>query len=425
MKRYFVTFGLAIAAVLLLLAACGGSDPTATPVPPAPTATPVPPASTATPVSPASTATLVDVAAESGVARDADLLFALGEMNQSGQKGWAALIAKGDQTLVVVNLNPFWLPFYPPLDTELVHIHGDRRDGSRGSCRNQALGAVVYPLTSFVGGAGLSLSTVDVPLADLRSGRFAIDSHQQGNPKTYTTCGHIPVEADALTIDLDEQNESGRSGKATLTARGDRTEVVLSISPGALETEAVHIHGDQRDGSPESCGNETPGSVVYPLTSFVDGFSVSTVDVSLTDLRTGSFAINSHQKGNPSLYAVCGHIPAEPESGTGPAPIKVKGSIVNFTLPNLTVPVGTTVVWTNEDVVQHTTTSGTDGQFDGLGWNSLFLSKGETFSHTFNQEGTFSYTCRLHPSLSGTVTVVASGEPVVGSGSPGSGDVGY
>ena len=110
--------------------------------------------------------------------------------------------------------------------------------------------------------------------------------------------------------------------------------------------------------------------------------------------------------------------------GTGPAPSKVKGSIVNFILPNLTVPVGTTVVWTNEDFLQHTTTSGTNGQFDGLGWNSPFLSKDETFSHTFNQKGTFSYTCRVHPALRGTVTVVASGEPVVGPGSPGSGDTG-
>ena len=109
----------------------------------------------------------------------------------------------------------------------------------------------------------------------------------------YTTCGNIPVAADSLTIMLNELNDSGQSGWATLTAVGDQTQVVLSISSGNLETELVHIHSGQ-------CGDAL-STVEVPLNSLRTDFagagtSVSTVEVPLNSLRTGDFAINSHKK---------------------------------------------------------------------------------------------------------------------------------
>ncbi len=91
-----------------------------------------------------------------------------------------------------------------------------------------------------------------------------------------------------------------------------------------------------------------------------------------------------------------------PVVGEGPT---VQGTIKDFTLPDITIAVGTTVTWINQDSAPHTTTSGQDGTFDGAGWNSSSLSKGQSFSHTFNQVGTFAYTCNIHPRLSGTITV--------------------
>ena len=73
---------------------------------------------------------------------------------------------------------------------------------------------------------------------------------------------------------------------------------------------------------------------------------------------------------------------------------------------------GTTVVWTNRDVVQHTVTSGSPSDPDA---GSLFdsgsnivdwVAQGETYSFTFNQAGVFPYYCRVHGgSMSGTITV--------------------
>jgi plastocyanin len=77
----------------------------------------------------------------------------------------------------------------------------------------------------------------------------------------------------------------------------------------------------------------------------------------------------------------------------------------------------TEVTWTNRDAgVRHTVTSGTGGTngvpgvtdgepneptgvFDGA------LPEDGTFSHTFNDTGTFAYFCEVHPSMRGTVIV--------------------
>jgi plastocyanin len=76
-------------------------------------------------------------------------------------------------------------------------------------------------------------------------------------------------------------------------------------------------------------------------------------------------------------------------------------TIVNFSFqPNpITVTVGTTVTWTNQDSAAHTATSDT-GDFDtGL------LQTGKSGSVTFKQAGTFPYHCQVHPNMKGTVIV--------------------
>jgi plastocyanin len=68
--------------------------------------------------------------------------------------------------------------------------------------------------------------------------------------------------------------------------------------------------------------------------------------------------------------------------------------------PNpLTVDVGTTVTWTNNDVMPHTSTA------DGGLWNSGTIAPGGRYSYTFQAAGTFPYHCGLHPGMVGTVTV--------------------
>jgi len=65
--------------------------------------------------------------------------------------------------------------------------------------------------------------------------------------------------------------------------------------------------------------------------------------------------------------------------------------------PNL--PIGTIVVWYNNDSVAHTVTA-RDNSFD-----SGDLSPGDTFQYTFEQSGTLEYYCRIHPSMVGKITI--------------------
>jgi plastocyanin len=65
----------------------------------------------------------------------------------------------------------------------------------------------------------------------------------------------------------------------------------------------------------------------------------------------------------------------------------------------LTVPVGTTVTWTNHDEEPHTVVAN-DGSF-----HSPSLGTNATFSYTFSTAGTFAYICSIHPFMHGTVVV--------------------
>lgn len=74
-----------------------------------------------------------------------------------------------------------------------------------------------------------------------------------------------------------------------------------------------------------------------------------------------------------------------------------------FSPQTMTVAVGTTVTWTNHGPSAHTTTSDT-----GV-WDSGTLAPGQSFSHTFNQPGTYPYHCAIHPFMKGTIVVQAAG----------------
>jgi plastocyanin len=76
-------------------------------------------------------------------------------------------------------------------------------------------------------------------------------------------------------------------------------------------------------------------------------------------------------------------------------------SIANFSFQpaTITVAVGTTVTWTNNDSTGHTVTAD-DGSF-----KSGTLAPGATFSQTFAAAGTFAYHCSIHSSMKAAVIV--------------------
>jgi plastocyanin len=65
----------------------------------------------------------------------------------------------------------------------------------------------------------------------------------------------------------------------------------------------------------------------------------------------------------------------------------------------VTIKVGDTVTWVNQDSPQHDAVAD-NGEFD-----SGLFDQGETFSFTFTAAGTYPYHCSIHPGMEGTVVV--------------------
>jgi plastocyanin len=74
--------------------------------------------------------------------------------------------------------------------------------------------------------------------------------------------------------------------------------------------------------------------------------------------------------------------------------------IDNFSFgPDLTIPVGTTVTWTNNDDVPHVVAS------DSKIFKSSALDTDDRFSYTFMKPGTYLYYCMIHPKMTAKIVV--------------------
>lgn len=79
---------------------------------------------------------------------------------------------------------------------------------------------------------------------------------------------------------------------------------------------------------------------------------------------------------------------------------QVKIDNFSFTPTTATVPVGTTVTWTNQDDVPHNVVS-----TEGKTLKSPVMDTDQKFSFTFTKAGTYPYFCAIHPKMTGKVVV--------------------
>ena len=103
------------------------------------------------------------------------------------------------------------------------------------------------------------------------------------------------------------------------------------------------------------------------------------------------------------VFAACsssntGNTNGNTNGGTGSQTPAVSIENFSFKPSVLTVQVGTTVVWTNNDTAVHNIKSAT--------FNSPEMKKGETFKFTFEKAGTYDYSCGIHPTMTGQIVVV-------------------
>lgn len=84
---------------------------------------------------------------------------------------------------------------------------------------------------------------------------------------------------------------------------------------------------------------------------------------------------------------------ASPKSVT----ITIRG--MAFDPPVAEAPLGSTIVWKNEDIVEHTATA-EDKTFD-----SGRIASQRTWSYSATKAGNFPYACTLHPTMKGTLVI--------------------
>ncbi|XVV03751.1 cupredoxin domain-containing protein [Actinosynnema sp. CA-248983] len=103
------------------------------------------------------------------------------------------------------------------------------------------------------------------------------------------------------------------------------------------------------------------------------------------------------------LAARAGHAPdAQPGAAAAAHQVAIAGYA--YSPASLTVNVGDTVTWTNQDSAPHNVvvTSGPEK------FTSPTLQKGQSFSFTFTKPGSYQYYCSVHPDMKASVTVTGS-----------------
>jgi amicyanin len=120
-----------------------------------------------------------------------------------------------------------------------------------------------------------------------------------------------------------------------------------------------------------------------------------------SDMTPGMSGMQSPGKSSPAMPGMQSP-PASASATDSPAPqggTAVSISDFKFNPATLTVPVGTTVTWTNQDAEPHTVAA-KDGSFHSPGMDSH-----GTYSFTFATPGSYDYICSIHPFMAGTVVV--------------------
>jgi hypothetical protein len=101
-------------------------------------------------------------------------------------------------------------------------------------------------------------------------------------------------------VDLAELGGSGQTGTATLTASGGSTAVTVETVSYLVDPQPAAI-------AKGTCAK--PGAAEHELATIEDGISVTTVDASLDDLRSGGYVVTvSKSRTQPDVLVACGAI---------------------------------------------------------------------------------------------------------------------
>jgi plastocyanin len=118
--------------------------------------------------------------------------------------------------------------------------------------------------------------------------------------------------------------------------------------------------------------------------------------------RSGGTTATTAGTGTTVTTAGTGTTATTAGTGTtagGAATVQVTMNNRAYDPATVTIKVGGTVTWVNQDTPKH------DVVADNGEFKSDLFDKGATFSFTFTKAGTYPYHCSIHPGMTGTVIV--------------------
>ena len=131
------------------------------------------------------------------------------------------------------------------------------------------------------------------------------------------------------------------------------------------------------------------------------------IAVTIAIVIIGGAFLLMNPKSTPSSNTNPSTLPANtllnnPASSSASNPATQNINIQNFAFSpsSLTINKCDSVVWANQDSAAHAVISDSGSEI-----SSTSLSIGQSYSHTFNQAGTYDYHCGVHPSMKGEIIV--------------------
>lgn len=139
-----------------------------------------------------------------------------------------------------------------------------------------------------------------------------------------------------------------------------------------------------------------------------------------------SISLLHNTRYNNSAYAITGkhYTITIPKGSANPEVDITKLGPKQWYLPReLTISVGDTVTWINQDTESHTVTSGTGGGMESLvnvnkkgtptgEFNSGLFKPGQSWTHTFTNPVVYNYFCTIHPWMEGMINVKAQAQNI-------------
>ena len=210
------------------------------------------------------------------------------DLGQSGS--WAALVDLGGRSEVKL--------FLPRVtESAQAHIHS-------GGCG----GAAEHELPDIAEGA--SVADLDVPTDDLLTGGFWIDVHSSSNQEV--ACSAIPSADRLVTFQVNEANESGVSGWATIYEDEGKSRVVVYLNPGESEPRPLQIR--EMTCAPDLLDAADMGASLgerrHNLGFLIEGLSRSKLGVAFDDFFVGDLAIIPGTPTGRITALGCGEVPS-------------------------------------------------------------------------------------------------------------------